>query len=85
MSLKIKEVLKSIDEQRQKIAVKKALTGFLRTRYLSRDGLEPQSVITYDRSTVTEDVILETLSEMERTIEKEEQALAATLEENVNG
>lgn len=85
MSLKIKEVLKSIDEQRQKIAVKKALTGFLRTRYLSRDGLEPQSVITYDRSTVTEDVILEILSEMERTIEKEEQALAATLEETVNG
>ena len=85
MSLKIKEVLKSIDEQRQKIAVKKALTGFLRTRYLSRDGLEPQSVIAYDRSTVTEDVILEILSEMERTIEKEEQALAATLEENVNG
>ena len=84
MDVKIKDLLRSIDEDKQKIAVKKAMVGFLRARYLSRDGLPPQSSISYERSSVTEDVILEVVSDMERDIENNENSLTATLEEVIN-
>ena len=84
MSIKIKDVIKGIDESKQKIAVKKALSGFLKARYLSRDGLDPQARITYDRSTVTEDIIIEWINEIDREIQTLENTLKATLEEDVN-
>ena len=77
-------ILTEIDELKQKLAIKKALAGFLRTRYLSRDGLAPQSTIAYERSVVTEDVIIEVLSDMETLIETEEKQLMATLKENIS-
>ena len=85
MEITLQDLLRSIDEQKQKIAVKKALVGFLRTRYLTRDGLPAQSTIAYDRSVVTGDVILEVVSNMESEIEKEEKQLQATLQETIDG
>ena len=85
MSLSIKDVLVSVNEAKQKIAVKKALVGFLRTRYMSRDGLNPQSYIQYDRSTVMEDIIHEVASELDKEIKAAELALQATLQEKING
>ena len=85
MELSIKDVLISIDESKQKLAVKKALIGFLKTRYMSRDGLDPQSYIKYDRSTVTEDIIYEVVRDLEKEVQQEEQSLNATLEEKING
>ena len=85
MSLTVQDLIKSIDESKQKIAVQKALIGFLRSRYLSRDGLPPQASISYDRSTVTEDVIEFCILELEKTVNTEEAALAATLEEDISG
>ena len=85
MEIKLKDILVSIDEAKQKVAVKKAMVGFLKTRYLSRDGLDPQSYIKYDRSVVTEDVIYEVIRDMEKEIQKEEDSLQATLEEKIDG
>lgn len=85
MDVKLKDLLRNVDEMKQEIAVKKALVGFLKTRYLSRDGMPPQSSIAYERSTVTEDVILDQTINMERDIERLEKKLEATLEEHVNG
>lgn len=82
--MKVKDIIKGIDEAKQRLAVKKALVGFLRTRYLSRDGLDPQAFISYERSTVTEDVILEITNELEREIASEEANITATLEEGVD-
>lgn len=85
MEISLKDVLVSIDEAKQKLAVKKAMIGFLKTRYMSRDGLEPQSYIKYERSTVTEDVIYEVVSELEKAVKAEEASLTATLQEKING
>lgn len=85
MEVSIKDLLVSIDEAKQSIAVKKACIGFLKTRYMSRDGLPPQSFIKYDRSTVTEDVIYEVVTEMEKEVKAQEQKLKATLEERIDG
>lgn len=85
MEISIKDILISVDESKQKIAVKRAMVGFLKTRYMSRDGLDPQSYIKYERSVVTEDVIYEVVSEMEKQIKTEEKALQATLQEKING
>ena len=85
MEIRIKDILISVDESKQKIAVKRAMVGFLKTRYMSRDGLEPQSHIKYDRSVVTEDVVYEVVSEMEKQIKEEESRLIATLQEKING
>ena len=85
MDVRIQDILISVDEAKQKIAVKRAMVGFLKTRYMSRDGLDPQSYIKYDRSTVTEDVIHEVVSEMEKQITQEESKLQATLQEKLNG
>ena len=85
MEISIKDILISVDESKQKIAVKKAIVGFLKTRYMSRDGLDPQSYIQYERSTVTEDVIYEVVSDLEKEIKEEENRLQATLQEKING
>ena len=85
MEISIKDILISVDESKQKIAVKKAIVGFLKTRYMSRDGLDPQSYIQYERSTVTEDVIYEVVSDLEKDIKEEENRLQATLQEKING
>lgn len=77
-------MLVAVDEAKQKIAVQVALVGFLRTRYVSRDGLPPQSQIAYDRSTVTEEVVYEVINELEREIEKKQKELDSTLKEIVN-
>lgn len=85
MSVTVQSLIKSIDESKQKIAVHKALVGFLKSRYLSRDGLPPQSTISYERSTVTEDVVEFCILDLERKIKQEEASLEATLQENING
>ena len=85
MEIKIKDLLVSIDESKQKIAVKKALVGFLKARYLSRDGLPAQSHIAYERSTVTEDVIHEVIVNLEKEVKQEENRLTASLQETING
>ena len=73
-----------LDELKQKIAIKKALAGFLRTRYMSRDGLPPQSTIAYDRSVVTEDVVFEIVGELEKESEDMETAVQAFLQETLD-
>ena len=85
MNITVNDLIRSIDESKQKIAVKRALIGFLRTRYLSRDGLPPQSTISYDRSVVTEDVVEECILTLEKEVETEETALKATLQEDIDG
>ena len=85
MSITVQDLIKSIDESKQKIAVHKALMGFLKSRYLSRDGLPPQSTISYERSTVTEDVIEFCILDLEKKIKQEEAALEATLQEDIDG
>jgi hypothetical protein len=52
---------------------------------MSRDGLDPQSYIQYDRSTVVEDIIHEVASELDKEIKAAELALQATLQEKING
>ena len=75
--MKLKDIIKSVDEAAQ------TLVGFLKARYLSRDGLEPQSYISYERSTVTEDVIIECIREIESDISSSEKSIKATLEEGL--
>ena len=84
MKLTLEDMLVAVDEAKQKLAVQVALVGFLRTRYVSRDGLPPQSRIAYDRSTVTEEVVYEVINELEREIEKKQKELDSTLKEIVN-
>lgn len=84
MKLTLEDMMIAVDELKQKIAVQTALVGFLRTRYVSRDGLPPQSYISYERSTVTEDVVYEVINELERLIEKQQKELNSTLKEIVN-
>ena len=84
MKLTLEDMLVAVDEAKQKIAVQVALVGFLRTRYVSRDGLPPQSQIAYDRSIVTEEVVYEVINELERKIEKQQKELDSTLKEIVN-
>lgn len=85
MEIKLKDLLVSIDESKQKVAVKRALVGFLKARYLSRDGLPPQSHIAYERATVTEDVIHEVIVNLEKEVKQEENLLNASLQETING
>ena len=84
MKVTINDMITQIDEIKQKIAVGNALVGFLKTRYLSRDGLPPQSKISYERSTVTEDVIHEVIAMIESKTEKADKHLQTTLKEIVN-
>lgn len=84
MKITLEDMMVSVDELKQKIAVQTALVGFLRTRYVSRDGLPPQSYISYERSTVTEEVVYEVINELERLIEKQQKELNSTLKEIVN-
>lgn len=84
MSITINDMIRDIDETKQKIAVGHALIGFLRTRYVSRDGLPPQSQIAYDRSTVTEDVVYEVIGMLESKVEKAETQLQTILKEKVD-
>ena len=84
MKVTINDMIIQIDEIKQKIAVGNALVGFLKTRYLSRDGLPPQSKIAYERSTVTEDVIHEVITMIESKTEKADKQLQTTLKEIIN-
>lgn len=78
--MRVVDIVKQVDELKQKIAVKKAMIGFLKTRYMGRDGLSPQSTIQYERSTVTEDIVHECVMDLEKEVDREEKLLKATLE-----
>ena len=84
MKVTLNDMITQVDEVKQKIAVGHALVGFLKTRYISRDGLPPQSQIAYERSTVTEEVIHEVIAMIEDKTERASAQLDSSLKEIVN-
>ena len=80
----IENLLQKIKDMREKSAVKKALCGFLRGRYLPRDGHPAHMTITAeDGSVVSEDVLIEEAAALEQEAADIDAELTIILSEKI--
>ena len=78
------QVMQEIQELEERSAVHKALSSYLRTRYLPRDSISAQAKISCAHGAVSEGILNEVAQELEEGAEEMDNTLRAYKAEEVN-
>ena len=79
------DALNDIKDLQQRAWVQKAIIGILRSRYMTRDGVEqPQAHISCEGAPVSEDLIEEMVCELEEGAAEMEKAATAYMAEEIS-